>query len=167
MLGFVDSSLGSGKICSSLFFCAVGCLASFSLLVVQTELWSFFIAMGSLVIRRLSCSWDIMLVQRRLCFFHACAAAFFSVGFWKNFCSVFLSSACSFLFTAFSRQLAVIGILFVVSSTGGYLNGSVLCSSSSQLSFFSCECLLGAWWCSPVWGPCKFSFAFCSSFASV
>ena len=29
MLGFVDSSLGSGKICSSVFVCAVGCLASF------------------------------------------------------------------------------------------------------------------------------------------
>ena len=50
------------------------------------------------------------------------------------FCSVFLSSACGFLFTAFSRQLAAIGVLFVVSSTGCCLNGLVLCSSSSQLS---------------------------------
>ena len=52
-------------------------------------------------------------------------------------------SACGFLFTAFSRQLAAIGVLFVVSSTGGCLNGSVLCSSSSQLSFLANVC----------WGP--------------
>ena len=51
------------------------------------------------------------------------------------FYSVFLSSACGFLFMAFSRQLAAIGVLFVVSSIGCYLNGSVLCSSPSQLSF--------------------------------
>ena len=51
------------------------------------------------------------------------------------FCSVILSSACGFIFTAFSRQLAAISVLLVVSSTGCCLNGSVLCSSSSQLSF--------------------------------
>ena len=102
------------------------------------------------MVRRLSCSWDILLVLWRLCSSMPVPVAFFSVGFWKNFCSVFLSSACGFLFMAFSRQLAAIGILFVVSSTGGCLTGSVLCSSSSRLSFFSCEFLLGTWWCSPV-----------------
>ena len=56
----------------------------------------------------------------------------------------FLVCHCYFSF------LSAIGILFVVFSTGGCLNGSFLCSSSSQLSFFSCECLLWAWWCSPV-----------------
>ena len=48
---------------------------------------------------------------------------------------VFLSSACIFLFTAFSRLLATIGVLLVVSSTGCCLNGAFLCSRSSQLSF--------------------------------
>ena len=61
--------------------------------------------------------------------------AYLSVSSWESFFySVFLSSACGFLFTAFSRQLAAIGVLFVVSS-GCCLNGSVLCSSPSQLSF--------------------------------
>ena len=46
-----------------------------------------------------------------------------------------LSSACSFLFTAFSRQLAAIGDLLVVSSTSCCLYGVFLCSRSSQLSF--------------------------------
>ena len=67
-------------------------------------------------------------------------AAYLYVGFGRSFCSVFLSSACGFLFTAFSRQLAAIGDLLVVSSTGGGLNGSVLCSSSSQLSFLANVC---------------------------
>ena len=61
--------------------------------------------------------------------------AYFSVGTWERFFIVFLSSACGFLFTAFSRQLTAIGVLFVVFSTGCCLNSSVLCSSSSQLSF--------------------------------
>ena len=65
------------------------------------------------------------------CLFHDGACGLLG----EVFCSVFLSSACGFLFTAFSRQLAAIGVLFVVSSTGCCLNGSVLCSSSSQLSF--------------------------------
>ena len=132
--------------------------------MVPTELWNFFIAMGSLVVLRLSCSWDILLVLRHLFSSMPVTAAYLSVGFWKSFCSVFLSSACGFLFTAFSRQLAAIGVLFVVSSTGGCLNSSVLCSSSSQFSFLA-NVLLGAWWCSPFWGPCEFSFAFCGSFA--
>ena len=61
--------------------------------------------------------------------------AFLSVSSWERFFIVFLSSACGFLFMAFSRQLAEFGVLFVVSSTGCCLNGSVLCSSPSQLSF--------------------------------
>ena len=63
--------------------------------------------------------------------------AYISVDSWESFFffSVFLSYACGFLFTAFSRQLAAIGFLLVVSSTGCCLNGSVLCSSSSRLSF--------------------------------
>ena len=66
------------------------------------------------------------------CLFHAGACGLLGEVF---FYSVFLSSAGGFLFTAFSRQLAAIGVLFVVFSTGCCLNGSVLCSSSSQLSF--------------------------------
>ena len=50
----VDSSLDSGKIRASVFAWAVSCSASFfSLHVVQTEPWSFFIAKKSLVVRRL------------------------------------------------------------------------------------------------------------------
>ena len=41
--------------------------------------------------------------------------AYLSVGSWEVFCSVFVSSACGLLFTAFSRQLAAIGVLLVVS----------------------------------------------------
>ena len=53
-LGSVDSSLGSGKIRASVFAWAVSCSASiFSLHVVQTEPWSFFIAKKSLVVCRL------------------------------------------------------------------------------------------------------------------
>ena len=53
-LGSVDSSLGSGEICASVFAWAISCSASFfSLHVVQAELWSFFIARKSLVVRRL------------------------------------------------------------------------------------------------------------------
>ena len=52
-LGSVDSSLGSGKLCASVFAWAVSCSASFSLLVVQAEPWSFFIAKKSLVVRKL------------------------------------------------------------------------------------------------------------------
>ena len=80
------------------------------------------------------------------------------------FCSVFLSAE-RFLFTAFSRQLAAIGVLFVVSSTGCGLNGSVLCSSSLQLSFsFPVNVCWEPGGVLPF-GPCKFSFAFCGSFA--
>ena len=61
--------------------------------------------------------------------------AYLSVSSWERFFIVFLSSACGFLFMSFSRQLAAIGVLFVVSSTGCRLNGSVLYSSPSQLSF--------------------------------
>ena len=81
------------------------------------------------------------------------------------FCPVFLSSACGFLFTAFSRLLAAIGVLLVVSSTGCCLNGSILCSSFSQLSFsFPANVCWGPGGVLPF-GPCKFSFAFCGSFA--
>ena len=91
------------------------------------------------------------------CLFHAGACGLF-------LCGLFLSSACVFLFTAFSRQLAAIGVLFVVSSTGCCLNGSVLCSSSSQLSFsFPVNVCWGPGGVLPF-GPCKFSFTFCSSF---
>ena len=70
------------------------------------------------------------------CLFRAGACGLSRCGLLGEvFCSVFLSSACGFSFTAFSRQLAAIGVLFLVSSTGCCLNGSVLCSSSSQLSF--------------------------------
>ena len=87
------------------------------------------------------------------------------VGSWERFFIVFLSSACSFLFTAYSRQLAVIGVLFVVSSTGCCLNGSVLCSSFSQLSFsFPANVCWGLGGVLPF-GPCEFLFAFCGSFA--
>ena len=52
-LGSVDS-LRSGKICASVFAWAVSCSASFfSLLVVQAEPWSFFIAKKSLVVCKL------------------------------------------------------------------------------------------------------------------
>ena len=82
------------------------------------------------------------------------------------FCSVFLSSTCGFLYTAFSRQLAVIGVLLVVSSTGCCLNGSVLCSSSSQLSFsFLANICWGPGGVLPF-GPCEFSFAFLRLFCS-
>ena len=64
------------------------------------------------------------------CLFHAGACGLFLCGLLGEvFCSAFLSSACGFLFTAFSKLLAAIGVLFVVSSTGCCLNGSVLCSS--------------------------------------
>ena len=54
-LGSVDSSLGSGKVRSSVFVWAVSCSASFSPLhVVQTELWSFFVSKKSLVVCRSS-----------------------------------------------------------------------------------------------------------------
>ena len=77
-------------------------------------------------------------------FFHACACGISLCGLLEEVCcSVFLSSACGFLFTAFSRQLAAAGVLLVVSSTGCCLNGSVLCSSFSQLSFLANVC----------WGP--------------
>ena len=162
----MDSSLGSGKICSSVFVCAIGCLVSFFSAGGSDRTLEFLhcdgISSGSQVVLFLGHSAGAVAPL----FFHACACGISLCGFLEVFfCSVFLSSACGFLFTAFSRQLAAIGILFVVSSTGRCLTSSVLCSSSSQLSFFSCECLLGAWWCSPIWGPCKFSFAFCGSFA--
>ena len=100
------------------------------------------------------------------CLFYAGACGLFLCGLLGEvFCSVFLSSACGFLFTAFSRQLAAIGVLFVVSSTGCCLNGSVLCSSSSQLSFsFPANVCWGPGGVL-LFGPCEFSFAFCSSFA--
>ena len=98
--------------------------------------------------------------------FHACACGISLCGFLGEvFCSGFLSSACRFLFTAFSRQLAVIGVLLVVSSTGCCLNGSVLCSSSSQLSFsFLANVCWGPGGVLPF-GPCEFSFTFCGTFA--
>ena len=100
------------------------------------------------------------------CLFHAGACGLFLCGLLGEvFCSVFLSSACGFLFTAFSRQLAAIGVLFVVSSTGCCLNGSVLCSSSSHLSFsFPANVCWGLGGVLPF-GPCEFSFAFCGFFA--
>ena len=51
------------------------------------------------------------------CLFHAgaCGLSLCEL-LGEVFSSIFLSSACSFLFTAFSRQLAAIGVLFVVSS---------------------------------------------------
>ena len=165
-LGSVDSSLGSGKIRFSVFVWAISCSASFFL-----------------------CMWfrqniGVFSLRRRLwgsagcsdpgtfcwccgpCLFHAGAYGLFLCGLLGEvFCSVFLSSACGFLFTAFSRQLPAIGVLFVVSSTGCCVNGSVLCSSSSQLSFsFPAIVCWGPGGVLPF-GPCKFSFAFCSSFA--
>ena len=100
------------------------------------------------------------------CLFHAGACGLFLCGLLEEvFYSVFLSSACSFLFMAFSRQLAAFGVLFIVSSTACCLNGSVLCSSSSQLSFsFPANVGWGPAGVLPF-GPCEFSYAFCSSFA--
>ena len=113
--------------------------------MVQTELWSFFIAMGSLVVRRLSCSWDILLVLLRLCSSLPVPAAYLSVGFWKSFFvpSFFHSLAVSFL------RLFLDSWLRLVSSCSIFYWGlpewfsSVLCSSSSQLSFLANVC----------WGP--------------
>ena len=101
--------------------------------MVQAEPWSFFIAKKSLVVCRLFLSWDFLLVLRHLVSFMPEPVAYLSSSSWERF--FILSSACGFLFTAFSRQLAVIGVLFVVSSTGCCLNGSVLCSSPLQLYF--------------------------------
>ena len=100
------------------------------------------------------------------CLFHAGACGLFLCELLGEvFCSLFLSSACSFLLTAFSRHLPTIGVLFVVSSTGCCLNVSVLCSSSSQLSFsFPANVCWGPSGVLPF-GPCKFSFTFCGSFA--
>ena len=100
------------------------------------------------------------------CLFHARAYGLFLCGLLvESFYSVFLSSACGFLFTAFSRHLAAIGVLFLMSSTGCCLNGSVLGSSSSQLSFsFPANVCWEPGGVLPF-GPYEFSFAFCDSFA--
>ena len=96
-LGSVDSSLASGKICASVFALAVSSSASFfSLHVVKTEPWSFFIAKKTLVVRRLFCSWDFLLVLR-----HLVSSIPEPVGSWERFLFCLLSSACGFLFTAF------------------------------------------------------------------
>ena len=101
--------------------------------MVQTELWEFLncngISSGSQLVLFLgrSAGAAAPLFLPCLCRRH------FSVGFWKSFCSVFLSSAWGFLFTA------AIGVLFVVSSTGGCLGpGGVLpfrALTSSHLPF--------------------------------
>ena len=52
----------------------------FFLLVIQTEPWSFFIAKKSLVVRRLFCSWDFLLVLRHLVF-----SILEPVGSWERF----------------------------------------------------------------------------------
>ena len=154
--------------------------------MVQTEHWSFFLAKKSLgdpqvvLILGLStgdadsrkgtfCPFCVPIHKKKKkkpCLFYAGACGLFLCGLLGEiFCSVFLSSACGFLFTAFSRQLAAIGVLFVVSSTGCCLNGWVLCSSSSQLSFsFPANVCWGPGGVL-LFGPCEFSFVFCGSFA--
>ena len=135
-LGSVDSSLGSGKIRSSVFLWAVSCSASFFLCM-----W-FRQNLGVLHCEEVSGGPRVVLIlglsagAEAPCLFHAgaCGLSLCEL-LGEVFYSVFLSSACSFLFTAFCRLLAAIGVLFVVSSTGCCLNGSVLCSSPSQLSF--------------------------------
>ena len=131
----VDSSLGSGKIRSSgplavqlCFYSACGSDRTLEFLhceevsggpqVVRSDPGTFCWCCGNLSLPRQSL-WPISL--------WALGGVFFF--------SVFLSSAGGFHFTAFSRQLAAIGVLFVVFSTGCCLNGLVLCSCSSQLSF--------------------------------
>ena len=80
----------------------------FSLHVVQTEPWSFFIAKKPLVVRRLFCSWDFLLVLR-----HLVSSIPEPVGSWERFFIL------SFLrlrvpFYSLFGQLAAIGVLFVV-----------------------------------------------------
>ena len=135
-LGSVDSSLGSGKIRSSVFAWAVSCSTSFFLCM-----W-FRQNIGVSSLRR-SLWWSAGCSDPGI--FCSCCSTFslpcrslWPISLWalgRGFFIVFLSSACGVLFTAFFRQLAAIGVLFVMSSTDCCLNGSVLCSSSSQLSF--------------------------------
>ena len=112
----MDSSLGSGKIRASVFAWAVSCSASF-----------FFSACGSdrtlefLHCEEVSGGPQVVLIlglsagAAAPCLFHAGACGLSLCGLLGEvFYSVFLSSACGFLFTAFSRQLAAIGVLFVV-----------------------------------------------------
>ena len=81
------------------------------------------------------------------CLFHAGACGLFLCGllgeffFFFFFFSVFLSSACGFLFTAFSRQLAAIGVFYwLLPERFGYV-----LQFFAAFFFFSCECMLGAW----------------------
>ena len=100
-LGFVDSSLGSGKIHSSVFVWAVSCLASFFSACGSDGTLEFLdcegIPSGSQVVLILGHSAGAAAPS----FFHACACGIYLCGLLEEvFCSVFLSSACSFLFTA-------------------------------------------------------------------
>ena len=120
--------------------------------MVQTEHWSFFLAKKSRGGPQVVLILGLSAGAAAPCLFHAGACGLFLCGLLgKVFCSVFFSSACGFLFTAFSRQLAAIGVLFEVASSGLLERfGSVL-QFFAAFFFFSCECRLGAWWCSPFW----------------
>ena len=165
-LGSVASSLGSGKICSSVFSGPLAVQLRFSSACGSDRTLEFLhceeVSGGPQVVLILGLSAGVdapCLFQAGACGLSLCELL------GEVFYSVFLSSACSFLFTGFSRQLAAIGVLFVVSSTGCCLNGSVLCSSPSQLSFSFPAMSAGGLVVFSLLAPCKFSFAFCGSFA--
>ena len=126
--------------------------------MVQTEPWSFFIAKKPLVVRRLFCSWDFLLVLR-----HLVSSIPEPVGSWESFFySVFPPLAGSFL-----RPFSSVGCdwcSLCSVSTGCCLTGSVLCSSFSQFSFsFSANVCWGPGGVISLWAPCEFSFVFCGS----
>ena len=153
-LGSVDSSLGSGKICASVFAGAVSCSASF-FFFLSLCMW-FRQNLGVSSLRR-SLWWSAGCSDPGT-FCWCCGIlslpcrSLWALG--RGFLFCLLSSVCGFLFTAFSRQLAAIGVLFVV-----FLLllperfGSVL-QFLAAFFLFSCECILGAWWCYP-WGPLR------------
>ena len=148
--------LALGRFIFSVFVWAISCSASFFLCMWFRQ--NIGVSGGPQVVLILGLSAG----AAAPCLAHAGACGLFLCGLLGEvFCSVFLSSACGFLFTAFSRQLAAIGILFVVSSPGCCLNGSVL---RSFLFLFLRMYAGGPGGVIPF-GPCEFSFAFCGSFA--
>ena len=101
-LGSVDSSLGSGKIRSSVIVWAVGCLALFVSACGSDRTLEFLhyegISSGPQVVLIVGHSAGAAAPS----LFHACACGISLCGLLEEvFCSVCLSSACGFLFTAF------------------------------------------------------------------